>query len=157
MRKYLIGLFLFGLLAPVAGVRAMLGTIDNAPAATLLLPYFEVDLGNPNGITTLFAINNTGRGRSVEDQFDNFASAALVHVTLWTDLGVPTFAFDVYLTGFDVQTINVRDIFNGVLPSTASVGQDPTDTISPRGPLSQDINFASCNKDDQLPPDDIFN
>ncbi len=78
-------------------------------------------------------------------------------MTLWTDLGVPTFAFDVYLTGFDVQTINVRDIFNGVLPSTASVGQDPTDTISPRGPISQDINFASCDKDDQIPPDDIFN
>lgn len=157
MRKYVIGLLLFGLLAPVAGVRAMLGTIDNTPAATLLLPYFEVDLSNPNGITTLFAINNTGRGRSVEDQFDNFASAALVHVTLWTDLGVPTFAFDVYLTGFDVQTINVRDIFNGVLPSTASAGQDPTDTLSPKGPLSQDINFFTCNKDDQLPPDDIFN
>lgn len=82
MRKYLIGLLLFGLLAPVAGVRAMLGTIDNTPAATLLLPYFEVDLGNPNGITTLFAINNTGRGRSVEDQSDNFTAAALVHVTL---------------------------------------------------------------------------
>lgn len=160
MRKYLIGLLLVGLLAPVAGVRAMLGTIDNTPAATLLLPYFEVDLGNPNGITTLFAINNTGRGRSIEDQSNNFASAAVVHVTLWTDLGVPTFAFDVYLTGFDVQTINVRDIFNGVLPSTASAGQDPTDTISPKGPLSQDINFASCTKNfdppngPPLPPDD---
>ena len=144
MRKYLISLLLFGLLAPVAGVRAMLGTVDNTPAATLLLPYFEVDLGNPNGITTLFAVNNTGRGRSVEDQFPNFASAGLVHVTLWTDLGVPTLAFDVYLTGFDVQTINVRDIFDGVLPRTASAGQDQADTISPKGPISQDINFASC-------------
>jgi len=152
MRKYLIGLLLFGLLAPVA-VRAELGTVDNVPAATLLLPYFEVDLGNPNGVTTLFAITNTGQGTS-------FATAILAHVTLWTDLGVPTVAFDVYLTGFDVQSINVRDLFNGVLPSTASDGQDPQDTISPQGPISQDINFASCTKNSDppngppLPPDD---
>src|SRR5262249_15085000 len=34
-------------------------------------------------------------------------------------------------------------------PQTASVGQDPTDTISPKGAFSQDINFASCSG--QLP------
>ena len=33
---------------------------------------------------------------------------------------------------------------NGNLPVTASDGQDPTDTISPQGPASQDINFACC-------------
>ncbi|MDS4042310.1 MAG: hypothetical protein RKP20_14180 [Candidatus Competibacter sp.] len=151
MRNCLIGLLLFGLLAP--GVRAEPGTVDNVPAATLLLPYFEVDLGNPNGVTTLFAITNIGQGTA-------FATAILAHVTLWTDLGVPTLGFDIYLTGFDVQTINARDIFNGVLPSTASDGQDPTDTISPQGPISQDINFASCTKNidppngPPLPPDD---
>jgi hypothetical protein len=30
------------------------------------------------------------------------------------------------------------------MPQTASAGQDPGDKISPKGPLSQDINFASC-------------
>ena len=34
---------------PVAPANAVIGTIDNVPAATLLLPYFEVDLANPNG------------------------------------------------------------------------------------------------------------
>jgi hypothetical protein len=63
---------------------------------------------------------------------------------------VPTFVFNIYLTGYDVQTINLRDVFNGTLPQTASVGQDPADTISPQGQVSQDINFASCNG--QLPP-----
>jgi len=59
--------------------------------------------------------------------------------------------FNVYLTGYDVQTINLRDILiNGTLPQTASAGQDPNDKISPKGPKSQDINFASCNG--QLPP-----
>jgi hypothetical protein len=103
------------------------------PSATLLLPYFEVDLNNPNGLTTLFSINNAS------------ATAVLVHVVVFSDLSVPVLDFDVYLTGYDVQSINMRDIIvNGLLPQTASAGQDPTDTISPHGSLSQDINFASC-------------
>jgi hypothetical protein len=105
---------------------------DTVPAATLLLPYFEVDLANPAGKTTLFSINNA------------LASAGLAKVTLWTDWAIPTLSFDVYLTGYDVQTINLRDIFNGVLPVTADAGRDPADTISPRGVLSQDVSLASC-------------
>jgi hypothetical protein len=116
-------------------------TIDDVPAATLLLPYFEVDLDDPNGINTLFSINNAS------------ATAVLAHVVLWSDLSVPTFDFNIYLTGYDVQTVSIRDIFNGTVPSTASAGQDPGDTISPKGDFSQDINFASCNG--QLPPPPI--
>jgi hypothetical protein len=116
-------------LASTGAALAEIGTIDDVPAATLLLPFFEVDLGNPNGITTLFSINNAS------------ASAAVAHVTMWTDQSIPTLDFDVYLTGYDVQTINVRDIFNGNLPRTADAGSDPGDTISNKGTLSQDINF----------------
>src|SRR5581483_9485159 len=86
-----------------------------------------------SGVTTLFSIANAS------------ATAVLANVVLWTDLGVPTLSFPVYLTGYDVQTINLRDTFAGNLPQTASVGQDPDDSISPHQPiLSQDINFASC-------------
>ncbi len=102
------------------------------PAATLLLPYFEVPLdapitawGYPN---TTFTIGNSS------------ASAAVAHVTLWTDLGVPTYAFDVYLTGFDVEVINLRLLFLGIPPVTADVGADPTNRISNQGIISQDIN-----------------
>jgi hypothetical protein len=113
---------------------AVICTVDAVPAATLLLPYFEVDLANPSGTQTLFSINNAS------------ATAVLVHVVIWSDLSVPVLDFDVYLTGYDVQTINLRDILVfGNLPQTASAGQDPTDTISPKGLLSQDVNFASCN------------
>jgi hypothetical protein len=123
--------------APRAG--AIICTIDAVPAATLLLPYFEVDLQNPSGTQTLFSINNAS------------ASAVLAHVVIWSDLSVPVLDFNVYLTGYDVQTINLRDIIvYGNLPQTASAGQDPTDTISPKGSFSQDINFASCNG--ALPP-----
>jgi hypothetical protein len=121
--------------------RALIGTVDQVPAATLLLPYFEVDLDDANGVQTLFSINNAS------------ATAVLAHVTFWSDLSVPTLAFNVYLTGYDVQTINLRDIFThpGNLPQTASAGQDPKDTISPHGPKSQDINFASCSGQLPLP------
>ena len=109
------------------------------PAATLLLPYFEVDLGNPNGANTLLSINNAS------------ALGVLAHVVILSDLSVPVMDFNIYLTGYDIQTINLRDILvNGLLPQTASAGQDPSDTISPQGPFSQDVNFASCAG--QLPP-----
>ena len=133
MRKLCLGLLLAGLLGSAGQASAVIGTIDDVPAATLLLPYFEVDIANADGVNTLFSINNAS------------ATAVLAHVTVWTDQSVPALDFDVYLTGYDVQTISLRDIFvNGHLPATASAGQDPKDTISPQGPVSQDINFASC-------------
>jgi hypothetical protein len=134
MKKTALTLALVGLLALGGQAAAVICTIDAVPGSTLLLPYFEVDLNNPNGLTTLFSINNAS------------ATAILTHVVIRTDLSVEVFDFNVYLTGYDVQTINLRDILvNGLLPQTASAGQDPHDTISPKGPLSQDINFASCN------------
>jgi hypothetical protein len=130
------------LVATLAAALAARGTpasaaichMDAVPAATLLLPYFEVNLDDPNGLTTLFSINNAS------------AAAVLVHLTIWSDLGVAVLYFDVYLTGYDVQTVNLRDVlFYGKLPQTASLGQDPFDTISPKGQLSEDIDFPSCN------------
>ncbi len=113
---------------------AVLCTIDDVPAATLLLPYFEVDLRHPNGANTVFSVNNSD------------PAAVLAHVVIWSDLSVPVFDFNVYLTGYDVQVIDLHDILvSGVVPQTASAGQDPSDTISPKGVFSQDINFASCN------------
>ena len=132
MKKLAFCLAALGLLVMAGGAAAEICTIDDVPAATLLLPYFETDWTTTDGINTLFTINNAS------------ASATLAHVTLWTDESVPTLDFDVYLTGYDVQSINLRDIFNGILPRTASAGQDPGDVVSPKGPLSQDINFASC-------------
>jgi hypothetical protein len=127
------------LLIPSIPASAAICNLDVVPAATLLLPYFEVDLSNPNGLTTLVSVNNSS------------AQAVLAHMTIWSDLSVVVLDFNIYLTGYDVQTINLRDIIvNGVLPQTASTAQDPSDTISPKGAKSQDVNFASCTG--QLPP-----
>jgi hypothetical protein len=133
MKKVLSALVLLALVGFAAPATAHVwGIPDNSPAATLLLPYFEVDLDDPVGTTTLFSINNAS------------ATAVLVHVVLWTDWSWHSLDFNIYLTGYDVQTVNIRDIFNGFLPVTASAGQDPGDAISPQGEFSQDINFASC-------------
>src|SRR6188508_1174589 len=134
MKKLCLCLAIASLLGMGGQAFAVIGTIDDVPAATLLLPYFEVDVVNTTtGVNTLFSINNAS------------ATAVLAHVTIWSDQSVPVIDFDVYLTGYDVQTVSLRDVFvNGIVPTTASDGQDPKDTISPQGPVSQDINFASC-------------
>jgi hypothetical protein len=141
MKKTALCLALLGLLALGGQALAVICAIDEVPAATLLLPYFAVDYTSPDGsgVNTLFSINNAS------------ATAVLAHVVVWSDLSVPVLDFNVYLTGYDVQTINLWDILGrGNLPQTASAGQDPTDTISPKGTFSQDINFASCSG--LLPP-----
>ncbi|MBI2571330.1 MAG: hypothetical protein HYV63_30355 [Candidatus Schekmanbacteria bacterium] len=131
-------------LAASTDAMAAIGTIDAVPSSTLLLPYFEVDLldTSGNGVNTLFTIQNAS------------ATAVLAHVTYWTDLGVPTLRHNIYLTGFDQETVDLRETFqSGKLSRTASVGQDPSGMISPKGPYSQDINFASCTG--LLPPVDL--
>jgi len=132
-------LALAGLLAAAPPAAAKICTVDAVPGATLLLPYFEVDLDHPNGLTTLFSVNNAS------------AAAVLAHAVVWSDLAVPVLEFNLYLTGFDVQTFNLRDLLvHGGLAQTATAGQDPGDVVSPKGVYSQDVNFASCNG--RLPP-----
>ena len=92
--------------AAAAQPRAGACVIGPGLASTLLIPYVEVDLAHPFNVTTLLSLNN------------GLGDAALARVVLWTDWGIPTLAFDVYLDGFDVQTINLRDLFSGNVPST---------------------------------------
>ena len=85
--------------------------ITVSPAATLLLPYFEVDAAKPvnDAANTIFTIVNTSR------------SPQIARVTIWTDYGVPAFWFNIFLTGYDVQPISMYDVVaRGVLPATSS-------------------------------------
>ncbi len=91
------------------------------PAATLLLPYFEVDVDTNGGATTLFTVTNTGHLPQV------------AHVTLWTDRAYPVIDFNLYLTGYDVQSINLYDVIaRGRLAPDLGTGS----AISPVGELS---------------------
>lgn len=116
----------------LAGIPAAAGVLSNncrtaeQPAATLLFPYFEVDLQSADGATTLISVNNAS------------SKSAVARVVLWTDWGAPSLAFDVYLTGYDVQSLNLRDVMNGRLPGTGPV-------ISPQGSLSDEsVSFPGC-------------
>jgi hypothetical protein len=139
------------LLCALAVSAAIAATVDNddscdisvLPAATLLLPYFEVDLENSAGETTLFTVTNV-------TNFDQIA-----HVTLWTDYGYPVIDFNLYLTGYDVQAINLYDILaRGVIAPDAGTGT----AVTKRGTFS-DVNpalkLAAC---DRLPGalDDVY-
>src|SRR5688572_18464856 len=105
-RYWLLGSALaFALLDPHPAA-ATIGTLDVTPAATLLIPYFEVDLDAPDGRNTAIAVQAVG------------AEALLTNVTLWTNAGIPVLSFNIYLTGFDVATFSMRDILNGNLPQS---------------------------------------
>ncbi len=71
------------------------------PAATLLLPWFEVDMTSPQGATTIFTVTNV----------TNLPQIA--RVTLWTDWSYPVFSFDLFLTGYDAQAISLFDVIAG--------------------------------------------
>lgn len=112
------------------------------PAATLLLPYFEVDpvpnfpaaAGDPGAPrNTVLTVGNAS------------ATAVLTRVTVWTDYGIPTLSFPLYFTGYDMETIDLRQVFDGVLPRSADDSEDQFNNISNQGPLSQDINFPACD------------
>lgn len=137
IRRCGIALLLLFSLCPLHNAHAVIGTLDTVPAATLLYPYFEVDLSNANGKNTVIGLQNTS------------ATAILGRVTLWSNTGVPIYNFNIYLTGYDSASFDMRSVLTGTLPLSASAGQDPTDTKSPKGSISQDINFASCTG--QLP------
>lgn len=110
---------------PLAGVRCIPGV---EPAATLLFPYFEVDPGASEGVTTLLAITNT------------WTRPVLANVVLWSNWALPVASFEVYLGGSDVQTLNLRDVLAGTVPvsgpgSSLFPGCQPSD-VAEGGPDS---------------------
>jgi hypothetical protein len=132
--KKLVSCFAVAALAFAGPAVANLCTIEATPAATLLLPYFEVDIDDPNGIDTFFSINNAA----------NYSVVA--HVIVWTDMSVEALDFNVYLTGYDVQTIGLGLIIrDGILPVTYY-----DDDYSPVGAYSYDhfdgpYGWPSCD------------
>ncbi|HKO02187.1 MAG TPA: hypothetical protein VJ032_10860 [Thermoanaerobaculia bacterium] len=85
--------------------------LGHYPAATLLLPYFEVDYraASSTAVNTIFTIVNTSRAPQI------------VRVTIWTDYGFPAMWFSCFLTGYDAQTFSMYEmIARGNIPFTSS-------------------------------------
>ncbi len=123
--------------------------IGVTPAATLLLPYFEVETAT-RSVDTFFTVVNTGY------------LPQIAHVVVWTDWSYPVLDFNIFLTGFDVQSISMYDVIvNGIIapiPNSTTLGGTSSSAtasaggvvLSPVGPFSgtntsnPNVNASTC-------------
>ncbi len=87
--------------------------LAHVPAATVLLPYFEIDLENPEGPSTLFSVGN------VE------LEPVLAHAVLWTNWGNPALSFDFFVPADGVVTFNLRQLLLGQIALTSPPPDPP--------------------------------
>lgn len=110
----------------VLGASNGIGKGDVTPAATLLLPYFEVDTVDADGVNTRFWVNNAR------------AQPTVANMVLWTDLGRPTLNIEIYLSGFDSVEIDLGALLrDGALPEG-----DPG--LAPGGFSDVNVDFPNC-------------
>lgn len=113
---------------------ATLCTPDAVPAATLLVPYFEVDLGSCNNAatrdTTRLWVRNTADVHH------------LAQVTLWSDYGVPVVGFPIYLPPLAARHVDLGEVIcAGRVPSTGAAVNPPSDF----GSEAPAPGFPMCN------------
>lgn len=130
--KTILATALLLLLALPGIAQAATCAVDDTPATSLLIPYFEVDLSESAGSapTTRFWIRNTA------------TRPRLAQVNLWTDWGIAAFAFYVYLPAKATQRIDLADVLiDGKLPSTGA-GVSPIGDFDSVGTA---LPFPNCN------------
>jgi len=114
---------------------AVLCATDPVPAATLLIPFFEVGLDQcatpAQRLDTQFTVANAS------------AHPVLAGVTIWSEWGVPVTGFQVYIPGESAQRVILGDFLcDGVLPQTGpAVSPHPAATDPP-------LLFPGCNNTD---------
>lgn len=149
MKRTILFVALAMLMALGGQAFAELCTIDTVPAATLLIPSFKVDVSEAgcasdddadplnDSLTTIFSVTNAS------------AAPTVAHVTIWSDQTIPVLDFDIYLTGYDVQSVNLRQVFcDGILPQTGF-----GTVFSPVGAFSQTgMNPPGCGVTQGNPP-----
>jgi hypothetical protein len=107
---------------------------DIVPSASLLVPYIVVSadangVPDPSGYTTLTVVTNVSSAKQ------------LIHVTVWSANSSAVVDFDEVLSGYDVWSINWRDLVTGAFqnfdtgsPSTGFWSGTVGDIGSPFGP-----------------------
>jgi len=117
MKKALIAcLAIVALFAIASTATAITCTVDQRPAATLLVPYFQVSYG-PAG-----ELISTGIGaRDTLVTIVNASSAPMIaHVNVFSRESTLLLDFNVALTGWDVQAMRISDLLAGNLPNSAT-------------------------------------
>src|SRR5690242_17498165 len=91
-------------------------TVDQRPAATLLVPYFQVSFDGDGNLVS------TGVGaRDTIVTIANASSAPMIaHVNVFDRQSTLVLDFNVALTGWDVQAMRVSDILTGILPASSN-------------------------------------
>ena len=144
MKKYLT-MALVGAVVLGMGSVAMANTcaFDNVPAATLLFPFVAYNYTDgAQGVNTLFAVTNTS------------SEAQIVHVTLWTDFSVAILDFNILLSGYDVQSMDIRTILaTGQLPITTLAAFIDAGIVDD-GPISAANQYSPGDPANPADPDD---
>ena len=144
MKKTLLTCMAVLALFAIAGsASAITCTIDERPAATLLVPRFAVSLNHDGTVYRGPVVNPQSAEQNTT--FDTLitignASAApmIAHVSVFNERSYLVLDFNVALTGFDIQSWRMSDVISGLLPSTpVDKNHDhPTDTNP--GPSPED-------------------
>lgn len=130
MKKLLTLLLTVGAMAAFAvSASAITCTIDQRPAATLLIPYFQVNM-NPDG--------SKASGANSFDTLVTVVNASsanvLAHVVVWNNRSVAVLDFNIPLTGFDVYPMSMYDILSGNIPANLSTYYNTS-----QGPVAQEV------------------
>ena len=109
-------LVVVALVALASSASAITCTIDQRPAATLLIPYFQVQLNPATGAE----VTDSSRTDTLITVVNASSQATLAHVVIWNRRSVPILDFNIALTAFDVVNWSMADVLTGTLPSTPS-------------------------------------
>jgi hypothetical protein len=104
------------LFAIASSASAITCTIDQRPAATLLVPYFEVAYNLDGTLATGTAFRNT-----LVTIVNASAAPMIAHVNVFNERSVLVLDFNIALTGFDVQPMSIGDLLRGFLPRTGYI------------------------------------
>ena len=110
-------LVVVALVALAASASAVTCTIDQRPAATLLVPYFQVHLNADGSVDT-----SATRTDTLITVVNASSQATLAHVVIWNRRSVPVLDFNIALTAFDEVSWSMEDVLTGILPSTPGHG-----------------------------------
>lgn len=126
-------LVVLALVALASTASAVTCTIDQHPAATLLVPYFQVALNADGSLDT-----SSTRTDTLITVVNASSQATLAHVVIWNRRSVPLLDFNIALTAFDEVAWSMGDVLTGHLPSTPDAGTADSG-LSGSGAAGEDV------------------
>ena len=108
MKKFTV-LVALALIAATGTGYAVTCSQDNVPAATLLVPYFQVSGSAASGTIPAGGVDTTVAITNVSSW------GVIAHVTVWNKQSAAVLDFNVPMTGFDVAFFSMRGVLNGNL------------------------------------------